>query len=166
MTNKIIAGVLITNILSTFAFAQGDRQAALAFQTGTTAGALTFSVAIDGGGTDQQTVPIPAAAPVITGMQTVRSGGVVELRITGFDNTRTLGALSFTFYDAAGSAIAPGVIRADASAEFARYFATAEAGVFMLRLAFPVSGDTSGIAACETALTNSAGSSKTTRTTF
>jgi len=108
----------------TFAFGPGDRQASFPFQTGTTAGELTFTVAIDGGGTDRQTTPIPAAAPAITGMQTVRSGGVLELRITGFDNTRSLGALAFTFYDAAGNIIAPGVIRADASTEFARYFAT------------------------------------------
>ncbi|MEO8370698.1 MAG: hypothetical protein ABI806_16055, partial [Candidatus Solibacter sp.] len=83
-----------------------------------------------------------------------------------FDNTRSLGALSFTFFDAAGGVIAPGVIRADASADFARYFATSQAGVFLLRLAFPVTGDTSGIAACEAALTNSAGATKTARTAF
>jgi hypothetical protein len=149
-----------------FKFERGDRQLSFAFQTGTTAGALTFTVAMDGGATDQQTVEIPAAAPAITGLQTVRSGGVLELRITGFDNTRSLGALAFTFYDAAGNVIAPGVIRADASAEFARYFATSEGGVFLLRLAFPVLGDTSGIAWGEAVLTNSAGSTKTARTAF
>ena len=150
----------------TFPIAEGDRQASLAFQTGATAGALTFTVAIDGGATERQTITIPAAPPTITGVQTVRSGGVVELRITGFDNTRSLGALAFTFYDAGGNALAPGVIGADAATDFARYFAGSEAGTFLLRLAFPVTGDAMGIVSCEATLTNSAGSTKTARTGF
>ena len=153
--------------LITFTYAPGDRQASFGFQTGTTAGNLTFTVAVNGGVTAQQTVAIPAAAPAIFGMQTVRSGGVVELRITGFDNTRSLSALAFTFYDVGGNVIAPGVIRADAAADFSRYFAASDlGGVFLLRLAFPVTGDSSGIASCDAALTNSAGSTKTARTTF
>jgi hypothetical protein len=152
--------------LVTFPIAPGDVQAVLPFQTGTTAGVLTFTVQV-GGASDQQSVTIAGAAPGISTAQGVRSQGTVEVRITGFDNTRSLGALSFTFYDAAGNAIAPGAIRTDASADFARYFTASDlGGVFLLRAVFPVTGDASLVASCETTLTNSAGSAKTQRTAF
>jgi len=100
-------------------------------------------------------------------MQVARSGGSVAWRLTGFDNTRSMGALVFTFHDSGGNTIAPGMIRIDATLDFSRYFAASDlGGAFLLRLAFPVTGDASGIASCEAALTNSAGSSRTTRTTF
>jgi len=91
----------------------------------------------------------------------------LEIRITGFDNTRSLGSLSFTFYDAAGNAIAPGAIRADATKDFAGYFAgSGLGGIFLLRATFPVNGNTSGVASCEATLTNSAGTAKTQRSFF
>jgi hypothetical protein len=46
-------------------------------------------------------------------VQALRTAGP-EIRLTGFDNTRTLGALSFTFLDAAGNGIGTGAIRTDA----------------------------------------------------
>jgi hypothetical protein len=151
---------------ATFPIAPGDQQAVLPFQTGTTAGVLTFTARI-GGSIDQQSVTIAAAPPGIGSVQGVRSTGAVEVRITGFDNTRSLGALSFTFYDAAGTVIGPGAIRADAAADFARYFAASDlGGVFLLRAVFPVTGDAAMVASCEVTLTNSAGSAKTQRTSF
>ena len=136
------------------------------FQTGTTAGTLTFTAQL-GGATDRQTVTIPAAPVGITATQAVRSPGSIEVRVTGFDNTRTVGALTFTFYDAAGSPVAPGAIRADATADFARYFQTSDlGGVFLLRALFPVTGDASGINTFEVQLTNSAGTARTARTAF
>jgi len=87
--------------------------------------------------------------------------------VSGFDNTRTLGALSFTFYDAAGNALAPGTIRADATAQFSIYFSTSQVGGgFLFHAVFPVTGDTARIAACDVTLSNSAGSSKAPRIAF
>ena len=151
---------------ATFPIAPGDVQAVLLFQTGTTAGVLTFTAQI-GGASDQQSVTIAAVPPGISATQAVRSAGALEIRITGFDNTRTLGALSFTFYDAAGNPIAPGAIPADAAADFAKYFAGSDlGGVFLLRAVFPVTGDVALVAYGEATLANSAGSSKTQRTSF
>jgi hypothetical protein len=97
----------------------------------------------------------------------VRSAGTLAVSITGFDNTRSLGALSFTFYDAVGNPIAPGAIGTDATADFAHYFAgSGLGGVFLLRAEFPVTGDPNMVASCEASLTNSAGTSKTQRTSF
>src|SRR5450759_546071 len=151
---------------ATFPIAEGDVQAVLPFQTGTTAGVLTFTAQI-GGSSDQQSVTIAPVPPGIATAQGVRSAGTVEVRITGFDNTRSLGTLSFTFYDAAGNPIAPGAIRADAAADFAQYFAASGlGGVFLLRAIFPVTGDAALVASCEATLANSAGSAKTQRTSF
>src|ERR1039458_7989271 len=151
---------------ATFAIAPGDVQAVLPFQTGTTAGVLTFTVQM-GGASDQQSVTIAAVPPGISTTQGVRSPGAVEIRIAGFDNTRSLGALSFTFYDASGNPIAPGAILTDASSAAAKYFAGSDlGGVFLLDAVFPVTGDTAQVTSCAVTLTNSAGSSKTQRTTF
>ena len=150
----------------TFAIAPGDVMAVLPFQTGTTAGVLTFTAQI-GGSSDQQSVTINAVPPGIATTQAVRSAGTLAISITGFDNTRSLGALSFTFYDAAGNAIAPGAIHTDATTDFGTYFAGSNlGGVFLLRAVFPVTGDAALVASCEATLANSAGSVKTPRTSF
>jgi len=150
----------------TFPIAPGDTQAALAFQTGTTAGVITFTAQV-GGAIDQQSVTIAGVPPGISATQALRSATAVEIRISGFDNTRSLGPLSFTFYNAAGEPIAPGAIRTDDSADFARFFAGSDlGGVFLLRAVFPVTGNAGVIAACEATLSNSAGSAKTPRTPF
>ena len=150
----------------TFPINAGDVQVVLPFQTGTTAGVLTFTAQV-GDSTDQQSVTIAAVPPGISTAQGVRSASALEIRITGFDNTRSLGQLSFMFYDAAGNAIAPGAIRSDAAADFAKYFASSDlGGVFLLRAVFPVTGDAALVASCEVTLANSAGSAKTQRTSF
>jgi hypothetical protein len=127
---------------------------------------LTFTAQI-GGSSDQQSVTINAVPPGIATTQAVRSAGTLAISITGFDNTRSLGALSFTFYDAAGNAIAPGAIHTDATTDFGTYFAGSNlGGVFLLRAVFPVTGDAALVASCEATLANSAGSVKTPRTSF
>jgi hypothetical protein len=150
---------------ATFPVSPGDTHAAILFQTGTTAGVISFAVQL-GGATDRQSVTIPAAPVGITAAQGLRSTGSIEVRITGFDNTRTLSQLTFTFYDTAGSAVAP-AIATDATRDFAQYFQTSGAGgVFLLRAVFPVTGAASAIASFDVGLTNSAATAKTTRTVF
>jgi hypothetical protein len=149
-----------------FPISPGDVQAVLPFQTGTSAGVFTFTAEI-GGTSDHQSLTIAASTPGIATTEAVRTATGVELRITGFDNTRTLSALAFTFYDATGKTVAPGTIRTDAASDFARYFAGSDlGGVFAIRAVFPVTGDAHAIVSCETTLTNSSGSSSTQRTFF
>jgi len=151
---------------ATFVVSPGDTQAAIPFQTGTTAGTLTFTVQL-GAATDRQSLTIAPAAAGITAVQGLRASGSIAVRVTGFDNTRSLGQLAFTFYDPGGAAIAPGAIRTDSSQAFAAFFQTSDAGgVFLLSAVFPVTGNTSGIASFDVALTNSAGTSKTSLTLF
>jgi hypothetical protein len=155
----------------TFPVAVGDAQArfgdlsAVAFQTGTTAGTLTFTASM-GGATDQKKVVIPPAPVAIVAASAARGTGSIEVDITGYDNTRTVGQVVYTFYDAGGSAIAPG-IAVDDAANFAAYFAgSGVGGNFLLRTVFPVSGDASRIVAVEAQLTNAAGVAGTGRMKF
>jgi hypothetical protein len=137
------------------------------FQTGTTAGALVFTVQL-GGVTAQQTITIlPATVGITPPVQGVRSAASVQVRVTGFDNTRTAGLFTFTFFDAAGNAIAPGAISTNAAANFASYFQNSGlGGVFLLTAVFPVTGDPSQISAFQVQIATSAGTAQTARTTF
>ena len=154
-----------------FPVAAGDSQAnfggqaTVNFQTGTTAGKLVFTASL-GGATDQKSVVIPAAPVSIAAASGKRGAGSLELDITGYDNTRSIGTVVYTFYDAAGNALgAP--IQVDNTADFAAFFASSnDGGNFLLRAVFPVSGDASRIAAFEVQLTNSAGMADTGRVKF
>jgi hypothetical protein len=155
-----------------FTFAAGDIQASFGtgrtalFQTGTTAGTVVF-LAQTGSTSDQQSVSLPPAPVAFASTQASRSSGTIQVQVAGFDNTRTAGRLSFTFYDNAGNPVAPGAIPADATAAFSQYFAGSSlGGNFLLRAAFPVTGDTAGIVYFQVAFTNSAGTSTTARTSL
>ena len=127
------------------------------FQTGTTAGALTFTVQL-GGVTAQQAITILPTTVGTTLVQGVRSATGVQVQVTGFDNTHSAGPLTFTFFDAAGNAIAPGAISANATASFASYFQNSGlGGVFLLTAVFPVTGNPSQVGAFQVQITNSTG---------
>ena len=94
--------------------------------------------------------------------QGVRSAASIELRVNGFDNTRTAGVVVYTFYDASGVPLPP--IAVDNTADFAAFFAASDAGgAFALRAVFPVTGDASKIAEFQVEMKNSAGSASTGR---
>ncbi len=141
----------------------GSTANTMPFQTGTTAGTLTVVVEL-GGITVQQSITIAPAIVDVTA-QGVRSIGTLEVDLTGFDNTRSAGALSFTFFDASGKPIAP-VVLANGSASFAAYFKNSAGGTFELKAVFPVVGDTSAVASFQAVVTNSAGIATTAVTNF
>jgi hypothetical protein len=156
---------------ATFTVSPGDTQghfgAALTapFQTGTTTGTLTITAQL-GGNTVRQSVTILPAIVGVTAAQGLRSPGAIEVDLTGFDNTRSAGQLAFTFFDPAGNAIGSGAIPADGAAIFAAYFQSSAGGTFELKAVFPVVGDLSQITAFQAAVTNSAGSTTTSRISF
>jgi hypothetical protein len=155
---------------ATFTVSAGDTQGhfgsqlSALFQTGTTAGTLTVAVQL-GSNSDQQAIAILPAVVGVTAAQGVRSTSAVEVDLTGFDNTRSAGALAFTFFDAGGNALAP-PIQTDGTANFASYFQSASDGTFALKAVFPVVGDTSQIKAFQAVVTNSAGTQTTAKTSF
>jgi hypothetical protein len=134
------------------------------FQTGTTAGTLTVTVEL-GANTVEQSIVILPAVVGLTAVQGVRSNSSVEVDLTGFDNTRTAGGLTFTFFDANGNELAA-PIQADGSSDFAAYFQSSAGGTFELKAVFPVTGDTSQIASFQAVVANSAGNVTTARTSF
>jgi hypothetical protein len=132
----------------------------LTFQTGTTAGTIVF-IAEVGGWTASATVEIAPERVRIDKTRAVKNGSMLEIEITGFDNTRTVDGLAFTFYTSKGDAVQPGAIRVNTAADFRRHFEGSTAGgVFTLKAVFPVAGAIADIASAEVQLTNSSGNAQ------
>ncbi|MEK7408830.1 MAG: choice-of-anchor D domain-containing protein [Acidobacteriota bacterium] len=143
----------------------GEREE-VEFQTGSTAGTLAFTVAL-GEHVEPVLAPLAPRPVVIDSAQASRAGGGLEVRLTGFDNSRSVSQAVFTFLDAGDRPVEPGPIRVDLAAEFRRYFETSTlGGVFAMRAVFPVTGDASRIAAVEAEMTNSIGTTRTERLRF
>jgi len=137
----------------------------IVFQTGTTAGTVLFRLEL-GTHLVEQSARIPPARVGVESVRPTRMTNSLELRLTGFDNTRTCTELAFTFYDRGGRPLgAP--VRSAVSDLFQDYFrASSLGGIFALQALFPVAGDTSEIAGVEVELKNSAGTAKTARASF
>jgi hypothetical protein len=150
-----------------FSIAEGDTQALLngqtsaLIQTGTSAGRLRLSLAGITQGIDGDSAASFVIAPgaiAIDNAFGARQPFELNLYLVGFDNTYSAGAMTFQFYDPAGTAIPQAAIRADFAADFRTYFTAARAGsAFRISLSFPVTGDTSRIGAVDLGMTNSAG---------
>ncbi len=116
-------------------------QSSMAFQTGTTAGTLTFTLTLSNV-TEQATLIIPPAPINLDSATAVRLFGSINVAFSGFDNTYTASQLAFTFYDITGKALPQGAIDVDATSAFQQYFSTTPAGgSFQVLAEFPVSGN-------------------------
>jgi len=133
-------------------------QSSIAFQTGTTAGAITFTLAIENAPPQQLALTIPPAPIALDSENAVRELGSIQVSFSGFDNTYSASQLSFTFYDLNGNAFPQGAINVDAGSAFQQYFSTTQAGGSFLLLAnFPVTGNTLEIGTVTAQITNSLG---------
>lgn len=151
-----------------FTVAQGQMSGVVdsEFQTGTTAGQIVFTAKV-AGWTDTLTVPVNPQVVSMDSAKATRSTGQVLVEVTGFDNTRSLSTLNFTFYLRDGSPYPQGPVPVDARTSFAQYFGSSTlGGAFLLRVTFPVSGDASALAGVEMEAVNSTGSAKTQRLSF
>jgi hypothetical protein len=139
-------------------------QSAIAFQTGTTAGTLTFTVEFVNTAPYSQSFTISPATVHITSATAVRQNPNLVVTINGYDNTYSAGQLSFTFYDLAGKVIAP--ITVNAATSFQQYFFTnnTAGGAFTLQASFPVQGDVTQVGSVAIGLSNSLGPTNTTQT--
>ncbi|BDC49445.1 hypothetical protein F183_A17610 [Bryobacterales bacterium F-183] len=137
------------------------------FQTGSTAGTITWTLEI-GSFKEVRTMQLSPAAANVAESRALRRVQDLDVTVTGFDNTRSMNQLAFTFYDTSGREVAPGAIRVDVRQEFSRFFSTSSTGgVFTLRASFPVSGGAaSQIGSVDVELVNSAGTSRTQRLTI
>jgi hypothetical protein len=141
-------------------------QPSIAFQTGTTAGTIVFTLQLPNstGRASLNIAPSTVSLDLATGVRRVND---LDVSLAGFDNTYSVSQLAFTFYDAKGAAIAPGVIRYDASSNFQQYFgATQVGGMFGLRATFPVAGDATQVSSADVEITNTAGVAAAKRISF
>jgi hypothetical protein len=136
------------------------------FQTGTTAGVITFTVTL-GGWTDTFTVPVAAERVSLTAAKAQRSPDRIQIDLTSFDNTRSISRLVFTFYLNTGRAHPNGSVTVDAGPDFTRYFESSRlGGSFALRVTFPITGDAGALSGVEMEATNNAGTTLTPRLLF
>ena len=135
----------------------------IAFQTGTTAGDIVFTVKL-GDATEQSTLTIAPAVVGLDATQAQHTSAGINLSLTGFDNTRTASKITFTCFDQGGATLNPGAITLDASAAFQQFFASSDlGGVFALHAFIPVIGKSAQVAAVEVQITNGAGTAQTSR---
>lgn len=147
---------------TTGTFSGGGSQ--FTFQTGTTAGTITFTL------TDaltQQTltwpITIPPAQVQITSGQAVRQGNNLVITLSGYDNTYSAGQLSFAFSTTTAGII---TIPVNAASNFQEYFfgPSDVGGTFAMQASFPMGGDPTQVTSVTVNLTNSAGQASTTQT--
>ena len=160
---------------STGQFASGP---AVSFGTGTTAGTLTFTATLGSNSPPPVQVVIPPAVVGIDAAVAARNAACdaalvyctttnVQLQVNGWDNTRSVSQVVFTFYDSSGAAIAPGSITVDAASSFQTYFAGSNlGGVFGLSAFFPIAGDSNQVVAAEVKIVNSGGAAQSAQITF
>jgi hypothetical protein len=138
------------------------------FQTGTTAGSLTFTIT----GTPLAADPTTSISisPTVIGIDSATASnqrtGELDVNVIGFDNTYSAGKMLFAFFDTAGNQVGSPVA-ADFSSQFKTYFAGQASGsAFQMRVSFPVTGDQSKIGKVQATLTNAAGSVQTASLVF
>lgn len=133
-------------------------QASIAFQTGTTAGSITFTVAFPNTAIYKQSFAITGGTPLFTSVQATPESPNLIVTVNGYDNTYSAGQLSFTFYDTSGKVIGS-PIAFNATADFQQLFFVGNTygGLFSLQGDFPISGDITKIGSVTVSLANSAG---------
>lgn len=140
-------------------------QSSIGFQTGTTAGTVTFTLTFPNKAPITQSFTIAPEKINISSASAVRQSPNLVVTLTGFDNTHSAGKLSFTFYGTNGSVLTPTALSIDATSAFSQYFATSTVGsAFSVQASFPVNGDVTQVGSVQVQLTNSAGTTGATET--
>jgi hypothetical protein len=159
--------------VASFAVAMGataitlNAQPNIVFSTGTTAGTITFTV--DSGiyglsGSPSTSVTMSPAPIELASSAATSRANELDVVISGFDNTYSIGNMSFSFVDSSGAAIT--TISTDFSADFQTFFKGQNGSSFLMRASFPVTGDVSQVGGVTVVLNNAAGSVTTPSLTF
>ena len=138
-------------------------QSSAAFQTGTTAGKITFTLSqaqITADPTTTIVIP-PAAISIESSTASHQRIGQLDVAIVAYDNTYSSGPMSFTFFDTQGKVIGSPVA-ADFTSQFKAFFSGQQNGsAFLMRVSFPVQGDQTQVGKVQATLTNAAGQAQT-----
>lgn len=134
--------------------------------TGTTAGTITLDEALQYAlpATPQSYVISPVPPVIVTSSKVFTANSTV-LTFQGYDNTRSISSVVFTFHTASGAIVSPGAITVDVTPNFANYFQANSqiGGSFVLTATFPLTGDISQISSVTTVFKNSAGTATATQ---
>lgn len=138
---------------------------AITFQTGTTAGTLSFTLSIANKADYTQTFTIAPAIVQITATKAVRQTPNLIVTLTGYDNTYSAGKMNFTFLDSNGKAMTASAIAVDATTQFSNYFKSSTVGgAFSAQATFPLSnGDITTVSSVSATVTNSSGAATATK---
>jgi hypothetical protein len=135
-------------------------QTSLTFQTGTTAGTITFTLTFPNHAPFTQSFTLSPAAIKLTSVSATWQSPNLVVNLDGYDNTYSAGQMSFTFYDPSGKVIAPGAIALNETSAFHQYFFTNDqaGGAFALQAVFPVlNGDVTQVGSVALTIDNSSG---------
>jgi Abnormal spindle-like microcephaly-assoc'd, ASPM-SPD-2-Hydin len=133
-------------------------ESSMPFQTGTTAGTITFTLTLTNVAPQQATLIIPPAPINLDSITAVALFGSINVAFSGFDNTYTASQIAFTFYDITGQALPQGAIDVNAATAFQQYFSTTQAGgSFQVLAMFPVSGNEAEVGFVTVQVVNSLG---------
>ncbi len=143
-----------------------NSQTPITFQTGATAGTITFTATFPNKAPYSQSFTVTPAQINITASKAVRQSPNLVVTLSGYDNTYTAGKLSFNFYDTTGKLLTATPIAVDATSAFHQYFFTTSkvGGAFSVQASFPLTGaDVSQVGKVAVSLINSAGSTSVTQ---
>jgi hypothetical protein len=135
-------------------------QPSMAFQTGATAGTITFTLALTNEPIQQATLTIPPSLINLSDdtISAVRLFGSLNVSFGGIDNTYSASQVAFTFYDLTGLPLPQGAIDVNAAGAFQTYFSSTTAGgMFQILAEFPVTGNTALVGSVTAQITNSQG---------
>ena len=144
-----------------------DGQNSLTFQTGTTAGTLTFTLSF----ADGDSYKVRRHSPVndsLASAGATRQAPNLVVDVTAFDNTYSASKLLFNFYDTNGNAMAPAALRLERVPGFPPIFLRRQRGrgAVALQAKLPVTGDLTTVGSVDVTIQNSQGQSKTQRLAF
>jgi hypothetical protein len=145
---------------------------ALALQTGTVAGTLTFTVSSNlPGNSPSHTIVVTRAGPVITGASLVKSSSGFQLQVLGFSNTRELAGASFHFTASAGQTVQTSDLSVSLASVASQWYtsgtSTQFGGQFLVVVPFSITqGAVSSLSAISVQLQNGQGTSASVTANF
>ncbi len=157
---------------ATFTVAAGESvgrfagKPSITVQTGTTAGDLLFTAKL-GDTQSTATLSIAKSAVALTTVHATRTGTGLQVELVGFDNTRTVGSIAFTFYDVVGHPLGS-TYTVNLLSNFQTYFQSSTVGgIFDLKAVFPVtSGSVNVVDTVDIRIANSVSATSAPRAKF